>query len=413
MKIRSITFFFHPNNQKEFLPDLAKKAQQLKSAFSQNNIEVQTIRLATTPYATWLPEEQSEKIKHIKSLEAKASGLGFEYLSIGPADIADQNCAEEIPAILAVTQNVFMTGMIADQQNGVSLPAVRRAAEIIYKAKSITPDGFTNLRYAALANVPPEIPFFPSAYHQGASPAFAIAVECADEAVLAFGQAQSLHEARANLLTRLQSAADKMQNIINQLANALDIPFMGFDFSLAPFPEDSCSLGKALETLGIARIGESGSLAAAAFIADTLDQGTWLRSGFNGLMMPVLEDSILAKRSIEQTLTLKDLLLYSAVCGIGLDTVPLPGDCSQETIYAILLDVAALAIRLNKPLTARLMPVPGLKAGDKTDFDFEYFENGAALATSAHPLSGLLTGNEQIQLKPRQAYKKNWHTKSR
>jgi hypothetical protein len=40
---------------------------------------------------------------------------------------------------------------------------------------------------------------------------------------------------------------------------------------------------------------------------------------------------------------------------------------------AILLDVAALAARLNKPLTARLMPLPGLQAGDPVTFDFPYF----------------------------------------
>jgi uncharacterized protein len=67
------------------------------------------------------------------------------------------------------------------------------------------------------------------------------------------------------------------------------------------------------------------------------------------------------------------------VCGTGLDTVPLPGDVSEEELAGILLDVAALAVRLNKPLTARLMPVPGLSAGDVTRFEFEYFANGRVL----------------------------------
>jgi uncharacterized protein (UPF0210 family) len=33
-----------------------------------------------------------------------------------------------------------------------------------------------------------------------------------------------------------------------------------------------------------------------------------------------------------------------------------------KEIYPILLDIGALALRLNKPLTARLMPIPGKKA---------------------------------------------------
>jgi uncharacterized protein len=168
-----------------------------------------------------------------------------------------------------------------------------------------------------------------------------------------------------------------------------------------------------LEVLGIPRVGQSGSLAAAAFIADTLDQGTWLRSGFNGLMLPVLEDAVLAQRSIEQVLTLKDLLLYSAVCGIGLDTVPLAGDIPQDALYAILLDVAALSTRLHKPLTARLMPVPGLSAGENTHFDFEFFANGAALEVSSEPLQKLMNNQECLRLQPRAYHSRNWQTKSR
>ena len=96
-------------------------------------------------------------------------------------------------------------------------------------------------------------------------------------------------------------------------------------------------------------------------------------------MLPVLEDATLAARSREGLFTVNDLLLYSAVCGTGLDTVPLPGDVSEEELAGILLDVATLALRLDKPLTARLMPIPGAKAGDLTEFDFPYFANGRVL----------------------------------
>jgi uncharacterized protein (UPF0210 family) len=93
--------------------------------------------------------------------------------------------------------------------------------------------------------------------------------------------------------------------------------------------------------------------------------------------------------------------MYSAVCGTGLDTLPLPGDASVEQLQAVLLDLAALAQRLEKPLTARLMPVPGKRAGDLTGFDFPYFANSRVLALKAEPLSGLLVGEETIALQRR------------
>ena len=144
-----------------------------------------------------------------------------------------------------------------------------------------------------------------------------------------------------------------------------------------------------------------GSLASAAFVADLLDQARWKKAGFNGLMMPLLEDSILAQRSIDGTLTIKDLLLYSAVCGTGLDTVPLPGDSSAEQLAAVLADIASLATRLDKPLTARLMPVPGKKAGEITTFDFEFFKNGRILELPATSLVNFMAVIESFELSPR------------
>ena len=67
------------------------------------------------------------------------------------------------------------------------------------------------------------------------------------------------------------------------------------------------------------------------------------------------------------------LLLYSTICGTGLDCVPLPGDITERELFYILLDLSVVSLSHNKPLTARLMPIPGKKAGDDVNFDFEYF----------------------------------------
>jgi uncharacterized protein (UPF0210 family) len=293
---------------------------------------------------------------------------------------------------------------MADLEGGISLPAVKACARVIEQAAPVTADGFTNLRFAALANVAPFSPFFPAAYADGSQPAFGLAIEAADIALDAFTHARSLEDARRLLLNTLEGQCRILERVSQELSFAFDIEFKGIDCSLAPFPEDWCSIGAALEALGVPSLGLHGSLAAAAFLADTLDRGTWKRTGFNGLMLPVLEDSTLAGRA-GLTLTLKDLLLFSAVCGTGLDTVPLPGNVTAGQIEALLLDVAALALRLNKPLTARLMPVPGKAAGDVTAFDFSYFSNGRVISLDAQPVTGLLHGDEVIDIQPRVARK--------
>jgi uncharacterized protein (UPF0210 family) len=79
-------------------------------------------------------------------------------------------------------------------------------------------------------------------------------------------------------------------------------------------------------------------------------------------MLPVMEDLILAERAsqIPSLYTLRDLLIFSSVCGVGLDTIPIPGDSDVESLTAIYTEVGALSFRLNKPLTCRLLPMKGI-----------------------------------------------------
>ena len=413
MKIRSITCFFDPRTRSPYgtLDHLGRLANSARELYTRAGYEVQTLRLATPPFPLLYATESVESaVRLAQSLEKETREHGFDYLSLGPALPDIPQSFQQVLPILSATQNVFLSGMMTTGRTDSSIVtgAARACAEIIQQAAAITPegsshppDGFTNLRFAALANVAPHGPFFPGSYHAGERPAFALAIECADLAYNAARKAGALMDFRRDFITTLETQAASLTSRANHLAQQFAADFRGLDFSLAPFPEEWCSLGSALEALGLASLGRSGSLAAAAFLASALDSGSWLRAGFNGLMMPVLEDSTLAARSAQGVLRVHDLLMYSAVCGTGLDTVPLPGDTTAEQIYPLLLDVAALALRLNKPLTARLMPIPGLQTGDPTRFDFAYFSNGGVMTLDSAPVKGLLAGDETFVVRPR------------
>jgi hypothetical protein len=58
-------------------------------------------------------------------------------------------------------------------------------------------------------------------------------------------------------------------------------------------------------------------------------------------------------------------------------------------------------LRLDKPLTARLMPVPGKKAGDVTEFDFGFFANSRVMKLESEGLQGHLAENGSIKLSSR------------
>jgi uncharacterized protein len=400
MKIRSITYFFNPGwpLDENKLQQAGNFLSHARKAYENAGYEVQTVRIATASFAAMLGEQISAAPQLAENLEALLPSLGVEYASLGPAVPEAPHSYAVIPEALAHTQNIFFSGIAAERSSGISLQALRACAQVIVQCAPLTPDGFANLRFAVLANVLPGSPFFPAAYQHGDQPAFAIATQAADLAVEAFAAADALHSARENLVNAVGTHGRAMAAAARELARQFQVDFGGIDFSLAPYPSAAQSLGGAVERFGVPKIGLHGSLAAAAILTEAIECADFPHTGFSGFMQPVLEDSVLAQRAAEGVLTIKDLLLYSTVCGTGLDTVPLPGDASAEQITPLLLDLAALALRLNKPLTARLMPIPGKSAGDPTDFDFEFFANSRVMALATEPLTGLLAGGETFNI---------------
>jgi hypothetical protein len=404
MEIRSITYFDTPPYPLH--PDGFQKANRFLNAagplFEEAGYPVQTARFATPPFPTLLPDCQENRVvSFAQDLEGLSQEQGFAYAAIGPALPEHPASYAVLPAVIAQTESIFAAGVMADRKRGLSLPAVRACAETIHRLAPLDEHGFANLYFTALGNVPPGAPFFPAAYHAGEQPVFALAIEGADLAIQAFQNSDTLTDARQALIKALEEHARTLSTISRDLQQEFSFRFGGIDYSLAPFPEQERSLGNALEQLGIPALGQHGSLAAAAFLADAIDRADFPRTGFSGLMLPVLEDATLASRAAEGALGIKDLLLYSAVCGTGLDTIPLPGETDVDELNALLLDLAALSIRLDKPLTARLMPIPGKQAGQKTAFDFPYFANSRVMSLKTNPLTGKMKGGETFSLKPR------------
>lgn len=403
MKIRSITYFCNPGwpLQENKLREAGDFLARASAAFQTAGYEVQTTRLATLPF----PKLVNGKLEETPLLAQKMSEMlkqvGVAYAALGPALIQFPKSYQVIPEALSSSENIFFSGELSNREIGISLPAIQACAEAIQKISTLTPNGFANLRFAGLANVKPGAPFFPAAYWNEAEPAFAVAVESADLAVRAFEATDQLEAGRKNLIAEVEKHGQAITRVARQ--ELLGAQFLGVDFSFAPFPDDERSLGNAVEKMGVPKVGLHGSLAAAGILTEALDRAYFPHVGFSGFMQPILEDSVLARRAAEGTLSVKDILLYSTVCGTGLDTIPLPGDTSAKEIVPLLLDLCVIAARLAKPLTARLMPIPGKKAGDATEFDFGFFANSKVMKLESEPLTHALSGAEVFQLQAKRA----------
>ena len=166
---------------------------------------------------------------------------------------------------------------------------------------------------------------------------------------------------------------DALAALAEAAASSSGVVFAGIDTSAAP-SKDACSLCHVCELLGLSHFGAAGTLSVAAFLTrlfksfGTAQGGRVELLGFSGLMLACLEDAGLARAASQRAFDITALNSYSAVCGIGLDTVPVPGDTPASKLASLMTDTGAMAFRLSKPLTVRLFPCPGLSAGDMTQF---------------------------------------------
>jgi uncharacterized protein (UPF0210 family) len=397
MRIRAITIgekIPYLTDNSSFEMNLEKNLQKfalfnndLIEQLKKSDLNVQTKRLSSQPILSYdqqlyeknLNENLVKIHDQLSIAERIISKYGIDYFA-SCALLADEQILKygvyeklllnEVPEFIKRRDNFFSSIQVASSENGINLSALSSGAKIIKELSD--PDPFKNLNFCISSNVSPDTPFFPAAYHTSENPSFSLALEIADEVVKVFETSKNINDAQVKLRAHFEEIYDTLIKICDPLATKHKIKFHGIDFSPAPYPSVERSIGTAFEKLNYEYFGAYGSLLAVALITNAIPKKDKI-IGFSGFMPSVLEDFTIARSLIENNFSLDTLLLYATLCGTGLDCIPLPGDITEKELFYILLDICTISLRLKKPLTARLMPIPGKEAGDDVKFDFEYF----------------------------------------
>lgn len=377
-KIRAITAFIRIDRQ-NYQAQVANALTMLRAAkdqFSKAGYEVETIRITTQPFPEIIKGLNDEQaLKFFQDYDKLAQKEGFAA-DIGPAMLAGTDSdsrADLLAQIITTTQSINGFIAVADD-SGIHWKAVRAAARVVQYLEDHTPHSEGNFRFAAGAFPPAIAPFFPVSYTSGTGHEFAIGIESANivQAVFAKGGG-NLSGAGDQLTAALSSEARKVEEIAHRIETSSGWRYQGID--LTPVPLKDISIGAAIESLIQNQIGSPGSLSTAFVITSALRKIQVKQAGYSGLMLPVLEDSVLAKRWEAGTITRDSLMSYSSVCSTGLDAIPLPGDISLHDLENIIGDMASLAVKWHKPLSTRLLPVAGKHVGDMTEFGSPYLVN--------------------------------------
>ncbi len=377
-KVRAITAFVRI--------DRGQQAQQIaaaltvlgaaRSEFERRGYTVEGVRIVTQPLAELVAgQSEDDALAYLKTLDALSAKEQFA-LNIGPGmlrDSDDPRTMHLLARALSTLPNANASAVIAGD-DGIHWKVIHETAALVryVSAHSVHSQGTFN--FAATAMLKPYAPFYPGGYHTGAGKQFAIAFEGASVVQEVFTRTHGdFARSVAELTQQLTVHCKVAESIGSKVAADSGWTYMGVDPTPAPLGD--VSIAGAIETYTGATFGSSGTMTAALVITTAVKAVPVKQIGYSGLMVPVMEDKVLAQRWGEGSFNTDDLLAYSAVCGTGLDTVPYPGDISAAQLERILGDVASLAWKWHKPLSARLQPVAGLKAGDRTAFEDPYLFN--------------------------------------
>ena len=327
-KIRTITAFIRldTTQYKQQVADTMVMLRNAKARYELAGYEVQTIRITTQPfpeYTRGMSKKDVLAFFHDLDNVAKQENI---YIGIGPAMMSEKDDPEQaqlLAEILTLTGSMCGSIVVAGD-DGIHWKAVHAAAQVMKYLEDHTDHSLGNFYFAAIANVPAYTPFYPASYHQGLGHQFAIALESANVVAAVMAVQRDPEATRQALVSELGMHARAVADIASKIDQETGWTYMGLDLSPAPMKE--VSIGSATAGFTGGRFGTSGTLTAVATITSALRDIAVKKVGYSGVMMPVLEDTRLAQLWGEGALSMDQLLAYSAVCGTGLDTIPLPGD---------------------------------------------------------------------------------------
>jgi hypothetical protein len=352
-------------------------------------IPVVNKRISVSPIAVAAaPFNADQMVTIARTLNEAASAARVDFIGGFSALVekgmarGDRSLIEAIPAALTDTERVCASINVASTRAGINMDAVLLMGKKIKEAARLTADsdGLACAKLCVFANIPQDIPFMAGAY-LGVGEADAVinvgvsgpgvvknAIDRAVTAVpdLNLGQLADIIKNTAYKVTRVGELIGR------EVAQRLGIVFGVVDLSLAPTPNVGDSVGEIFQSLGLAAIGVPGSTVALALLNDAVKKGGAFASskvgGLSGAFIPVSEDLNISRAAAEGNLSLEKLEAMTCVCSVGLDMVAIPGETSEETLAAIIADEMAIGVINKKTTAARIIPVPGKKAGDHAFF---------------------------------------------
>lgn len=349
-------------------------------------IPVVNKRIAVSPVAEVAASCGAHDLSPVaEALDRAAHEVGVDFVGGFSALVhkgigeADRRLIDSIPAALATTDRVCASVNVATTRAGTNWDAIVAMGQTVRATAEATAErgGLGCAKLVVFANMVEDNPFMAGAVHGSGEPDEVINVGISGPgAVRAVVESLAPDADLTEVAEAIKATAFKITRmgelVAREAARRLGVVCGIVDLSLAPTPAEGDSVAAIIEAIGVERCGGPGTTLALALLNDAMKKGgamgTSSAGGLSGAFIPVTEDAGMVRAVEDGALTLEKLEAMTAVCSVGLDMIAIPGDTTAETIAAIIGDACAIGVANSKTTAARLIPVPGAKAGDHVEF---------------------------------------------
>jgi len=144
-------------------------------------------------------------------------------------------------------------------------------------------------------------------------------------------------------------------NLIDLTRSVVRTDNVVFDYSISPWMDNS--VVNLLNEMGF-KLGSPGFNYGVSLLNSFINKivkEVGHSTGFNEVMLPYAEDSILIEAGSKKLIRARDILLYSSTCIAGPDMIVVPQDVDKLTNY--ILDTLSIWFIKKKPMALRAIPV--------------------------------------------------------
>ncbi len=365
--------------------NLVKIAREVESDLG---VPIVNKRVSVTPIALLGRAPKRDTFLKIgQALDRAAETIGIDYIAGFSALVhkgitdADRALIESLPETIAATKRLCCSVNVATTKAGINMDAVLMMGHTVKAIAEATAaqDGIGCARFVVFANAVEDNPFIAGAFHGVGEAQAVLNVGVSGPGVVNSAVRRLMQNPPENM--DLTSIADVIKRMAFKITRAGEligrvvarrlgppVHFGVVDLSLAPTPAEGDSVAAILEAMGLERTGAPGTTTALMLLTDAVKKGgamaTSYVGGLSGAFIPVSEDGNMVEAARLGALTIEKLEAMTSVCSVGLDMVAIPGDTSAETIAGIIADEIAIGVVNSKTTAARLLPIPGKKAGD-------------------------------------------------